>query len=98
MLVQFREERALEGLARLARHAGASELLGDLITEHLGRVLASVFAGNSRPILELVEDSDANEFARNSGLRALGAIYETGLLTREAFSGYLGVSLRNIFA
>jgi hypothetical protein len=90
LLAQFRDIRCYEVLVRLARDPLADELLGETLSSDLGPILASVSGGDSGRIQELVEDADADEFARWGGLRALGVLCHEGLLAREALSAYLG--------
>lgn len=90
LLAQFRETRAYEPVVRLARHPQADQLLGDTLSADLGPILASVSGGDPRLIQELIEDDEADEFARWAGLRALGVLCRNGLYTREAMSAYLG--------
>ena len=89
LLAQFRESRAYGSMIQIARHRLADDFLGDTITEGLNRVLASVSAGDPQPIQLLIEDDDANEYARGAGLQALGGMMRQGLLDRTRLSDYL---------
>lgn len=89
LLAQFREIRAFEPAFRLTSHPLADELLGDTLAADMGCILASVSGGDTKSICKLIEDEEADEFARASGLQALGALCRAGQLSREEFSGIL---------
>ncbi len=89
LLAQFRETRAYESVVQIARHSLADDLFGDTITQGLNCSLASISGGNPGPIQSLIEDEDADEYARGSGLQALGAMMKHGMLARETLSDYM---------
>lgn len=89
LLAQFRDTRAYDPIVRIARHPLVEDLLGDVMTEGLNTILASVSGGDPKPIQDLIEDANANEFARSSGLLALGALVLHDLLDRAQLSDYL---------
>ncbi len=90
LLAQFRDERALGPALRIARYSQVDNLLGDTVAEGLGPLLASLAGRDPRPIQTLIEDEAADEFARGSGVIALGAMTLAGKMTREELSAYLG--------
>lgn len=90
LLAQFRETRAFEPALRLTKHPLADELLGDTLAADMGCILASVSGGDSESICKLIEDEGVDEFARASGLQALGALCRAGQLSRKEFSRILG--------
>jgi len=90
LLAQFRETRAFDPALRLTKHPLANELIGDTLCADLGSILGSVSGGDLGPICELIEDEEADEFARAAGLQALGALCRAGQLSREKFSRILG--------
>ena len=90
LLAQFREESALPVVVRLAKHPEVEWLLGDCITEDLPRIFASVCGADTTPIRELIEDTQADEFVRSSALEALEILKQSGQLTRDEFSAFVG--------
>lgn len=90
LLGEFREFGGYLPAVKLARHPRAEALLGDVVTVGLSEAFASMSGGEPGPIQSLIEDREANEWARGAGLRALGAMYHGGMVSREDFSGYLG--------
>lgn len=90
LLAQFREVRAYPLVIRLIRHPQAADLLGDMMLEAFGRIIASVFDGNLEPIHRLIEDPSIDQFNRATGTRALGVLVHTGRLPRAELSAYLG--------
>jgi len=90
LLAQFRETHAYPLIARLARNPELEALTGDVVTEHLGRILASVCGGDTRLIEGLIEDPSLDEFVRAAGVNALGVLVHTGAKTRSEISTYIG--------
>ena len=60
---QFRAKEAYPPILSLVKHPGdvLSKVWGDVITEDLDRILASVCAGDTQPIKELIESPDLDE-------------------------------------
>ncbi len=69
-------------------------LLGDLITEDLACIVASVFDGDFQPLQALVENPDVCEYVRSCGLRSYLCLLQNGLLPRDAVSGYFTELMR----
>ena len=65
------------------------ELTGDVVTEDLGRMLASLCYGDLGPIKRLIEDPEVNEWVRSVALDALADLYVEGQLDREYIIDYL---------
>jgi hypothetical protein len=63
--------------------------LGDALTETAHRVLANVYDGDLEPLRELVSDQEADEFARGSGIDAVGALFVQGKISRDALVAFL---------
>jgi hypothetical protein len=87
----WREPRAYRLLARVLR-ADPERLeweLGDATTETAPRVMAAVFDGDVRPICDIIEDPDADEFVRCAMFGALGGLVCQGKLARESLVAYL---------
>ena len=92
LLAQFREAAAYPLLVDFVATPGeiVMELMGDVVTEDLGRMLASVSHGNLGPIKRLIEDPEVNEWVRSAALDALLVLFGKGQLDRDAIMGYLG--------
>ena len=90
LLAQVRETRAYPLLLRFALLPGdlLESLCGDVITEDLGRILASVCGGDARGIQSLIENEGADEWARVAGLSSLVTLVTTGQKTREEIVDY----------
>jgi hypothetical protein len=85
LLAQFREEQAYPLLIKLFSIPGEDvyTLTGDVITEALPRMLASVCGGNIEPIKALVENKNADEFVRSAALGSLVVLVAQGVKSRE---------------
>lgn len=92
LLAQFREPRAYPLMLRMAGLPSKiiDGLLGDSITMHLGRVLASVSGGDIARIQALVEDEGVDEWVRGAGLTALVSLVAAGIRTREETIEFFG--------
>ena len=90
LLAQFRETRAYPLIIQLFSVSGelSLDLTGDVVTEDLGRILASLCGGDLEPIKTLIEDRNANEYVRSAGLTALLTRYAQGFLTRTELIDY----------
>lgn len=91
LLSQFREAAAYPLLVDFVSTPGeiVMELTGDVITEDLGRMLASLCHGDLGPIKRLIEDPEVNEWVRSAALDALVDLYVEGQLEREIIIDYL---------
>lgn len=90
LLAQFREERSYSLIVDLfsGQADDVDDMAGDFLTEGLKRVLASVSGGDPGPIKRLVENREANEWARGAAVRALVVMVATGQLPREEIVAY----------
>jgi DNA-binding transcriptional ArsR family regulator len=90
LLAQFREKRAYPLIIKLASHPPelVDDLLGDIPTEDLANVLASVSTGDMGLIAELAENSEAEEFARAAAIRSWLALVVSGDRSREEAMAY----------
>jgi hypothetical protein len=91
LLAQFREPRALAPLVKIC-HLPIDDLeylLGDVITESMGSILASVCADDITPIKSIVENEELDEFVRGAALSALVTLFAEGALARETLIEYL---------
>jgi hypothetical protein len=91
LLAQFRERRALDPLIRLFSLPGGmtDSLTGDVVTEDLPAILASVCGGDTAPIKELIENREADVYARDAGIRALLTLVAESALERDELIEYL---------
>ena len=96
MLAQFRVSAAYPLLVDLVSTPGevVMELMGDVVTEDLERMLASLCHGDLAPIKRLIEDPEVNEWVRGAALDALVVLYAEGQLEREQIIDYL----KNLFS
>ena len=90
LLAYFREKRSYPLIVDFFSIPGepALDVTGDVVTEYLGRILASVCHGDSNLIENLVENEEANEFVRDAALRGLAALVACEVTTREEVMGY----------
>ncbi|MCI0621785.1 MAG: DUF1186 domain-containing protein [Acidobacteria bacterium] len=91
LLALFREPRAYPLLVRIFSRPGefAFDLAGDVVTQDLGRVLASVSGGDTSGMTSLIENELANEWVRAAALSGLVYLVQAGLRTREDIMAYL---------
>lgn len=90
LLAQFREKPAYPLIVKLVSHPPdvVEDLLGDIITEDLKSILASVSCGDISLITELVENKDADEFVRAAALESLLALVVIGEKSRDEVMAY----------
>jgi hypothetical protein len=92
LLAQFREKRAypfiVQYFAQLGTEIEALDATGDLVTEDLNRILASVCQSDLSLIKQLIEDPKHNEFVRSAALKSLVVLYNRDQLTREELITY----------
>jgi hypothetical protein len=90
LLAQFREKRAYPLIVRLFRNEAYEELTGDLVSESLDKILASVCGGDTSLIEGLIEDRTADEWVRGAAVGSLGVLIQLGAKSREEISAYFG--------
>jgi hypothetical protein len=90
LLAQFRESQAYQPIVDFFSVPGeiSMDVTGDLVTEDLGRILASVCDGNIEPIQALIENRQANEYVRSSALSSLIILVVQGTLDRAIVITY----------
>jgi hypothetical protein len=96
-LAESREKAAYPILIRLLRLSDEELdiLFSDMITEDMGRILASVFDGNEEPLRNLIEDPEVPEFVRSAcGLEAYACLLNNGILSLETVSAYFTELMR----
>ncbi|MCZ6674026.1 MAG: DUF1186 domain-containing protein [Verrucomicrobia bacterium] len=89
LLALFREKQAADLVVALARHPLSDGMIGDVITEGLHAILASLCMNNPESLNTIIEDSDADPFARASALDALATLCLKDKLPRETLCQYL---------
>ena len=91
-LAQFRAVAAYPLLVDFVATPGeiVMNLAGDVVSEDLCRMLASLCHGNTEPIKRLIENPEVNEWVRSAALDALLVLYVEGQLDRDAIIEYLG--------
>lgn len=90
LLALFRETRAYPLVVRIFSRPGefAFDLAGDVVTQDLGRILASVSGGDATGITALIEDEDANRYVREVAMDAMVSLVNAGQKTREEVMAY----------
>jgi hypothetical protein len=90
LLAQFRDQRAYPLIIKLASHPPelVDGLFGDIPTEDLANIFASVSMGDTGPITELAANKEAEEFTRAAALRAWLALVVSGEKSREEAMAY----------
>jgi Protein of unknown function (DUF1186) len=90
LLAQFREKSAYPLIIEFFSVTGeiAMDVTGDLVTEDLGRIIASVFDGNLAPIKQLIENQQVSEYVRSAALNSLLILVAQGIISREQVIEY----------
>ncbi|HEY73154.1 MAG: DUF1186 domain-containing protein [Chloroflexi bacterium] len=90
LLAQFREQRAYPLIVDFFSIPGevTLDVTGDVVTEDLSRILASVCGGDTSLIKSLAENERANEFVRDAALEALLVLAAIGEMSREEVVTY----------
>lgn len=90
LLAQFREKRAYPLIVSFFSIPGeiSLDLTGDVVTEDLGRILASVSHGDISLMTSLVENEDANEYVRGAAMEGLLTLVACGQKSREEIMSY----------
>jgi hypothetical protein len=90
LLARFREIRAYPLLLRIASIPGDAifDLLGDVVTQDFGSILASVSGGDMTGMKALIENEGANEFVRAAAMRGLVTVVATGRQSRDEVMAY----------
>jgi uncharacterized protein YchJ len=100
LLAQFRERRAYPLIVNFFATPGemALDVTGDVVTEYLARILASVCGGDDHLIKQLAENEAANQFVRGAALAALVCLVATGEKAREEVLAYYQTLLQSDFS
>lgn len=90
LLSQFREKRAYPLIVDFFSLPGeiSLDLTGDIVTESLHSILASVCCGDTSLITKLVEQENIDEYIRSAALKALVTLVACGEKSREEVLAY----------
>ena len=90
LLAFFRETRASPVLIRIFSRPGEFpfDLAGDVVTQSLGDILASVSDGDMAGIKALIEDQQVNEWVRSQALAVMVKLVLIGRLPRDEVMSY----------
>ena len=90
LLAFFRETCAYPLVVRIFSRPGEFpfELAGDVTTQDLGRILASVSGGDVGGMETLIEDEQANEYVRSVAMNGMVSLVTTGQRTRDEVMAY----------
>ena len=91
LLAHFREKSAYDKIIALISIQGNQVLniTGEVFSEALGRILASVYDGNIQPIYTIVENEKLNPWIRAGALDCLMVLWKESVLSREEVMDYL---------
>lgn len=91
ILAEFREQKAFELILKIADlpDEWPEDLLDDIITEDLHRIIASVYNGDIQAIKSLIEKPAINTWAQNALLHTLLTLIKSGNLSRDYVIDYL---------
>lgn len=96
LLAQFRETRAYPLVVRFASLPGGllDSLCGDVITDGLGRILASVCGGELAGIQSLIENEATDEWVRGAALSSMVTLVAAGQKSRDEIVNYFASLFR----
>jgi len=98
LLAQFRETRAYPLLVRLYSIPGETvfDISGDVVTQDLGNILASVCGGDIDGMAALVENNEANQYVRSAALHGLVTLVASDQRTRVEVMDYFASLFRRL--
>lgn len=90
LLAQFREERAYPYLIQLFSFPGdiPHAIAGDVLTEDLSRIFASVCNNHIEPLMTLIENGSINEYVRAACQTTLVILVGCGIIKRSRMIDY----------
>jgi hypothetical protein len=98
LLAQFKERAAYPIIVNFILQNKVNEILVpgcDIVSESLGRILASVYDGDLSLIKQIIEKRAIDNELRDVGLRALIVLYNNDLLLRGDLITYLAYLIKN---
>jgi len=90
LLAQFREKSAYPLIVNFFSLPKELSLdsTGDVVTESLPQILASVYDGNDAPLKGLIENPQINEYVRSSALKTFIVLVACGQKSRDEVMAY----------
>ncbi|MEZ5314687.1 MAG: DUF1186 domain-containing protein [Chlamydiales bacterium] len=90
LLAQFREEKAYPLIIELFSYPGEipHAIAGDVLTEDLSRILASVCGKNIDPLKKMIENPSINEYVRAACQACLVTLVGCGFINRKEVIEY----------
>lgn len=100
LLAQFKEPLAYPLIIEFFSVPGdmTMDVTGDVVTEDLSRILASVCDGNIDPIKKLIENQKVNEYVKGAALQSLIILVVQGMISREQIVQYFKELFSILFA
>jgi hypothetical protein len=91
LLAHFRHKEAYPYIVKLVSHSGEKiiSLTGEVFTEALGRILASIYDGDLSPIKATVENPRTNPWIRSAALESLVVLWKEDAIDRTTIINYL---------
>ena len=91
ILAYFRNKEAFPLIIKLISRPGDKvvQLTGEVFTEALGRILASVYDGDLQPIKSVVENANLNPWIRSAALDSFMVLWKEDVLSRDEVISYL---------
>ena len=90
LLAQFRVKEAFPVFVEILKLPDEMphELFGDVICEAASRILASICGDDIKPIKDLIENNDVDEYVRGQAIEALAILALNNVLERNDVVGY----------
>ena len=97
LLAEFREKRAYPIIIKLIQQdqEDVDYLLGDVITESLGSILASTFDGDIQSLYNIITNTELNEFIRTAAFHTLEILEKYNIISREQIISKIDEMLQN---
>ena len=86
LLAEFREKRAFPIIIKIITYKNqekVDDLLGDVITEALSRILASTYDGNTDSLYNIIINTELNEYIRSATFRTLEILQKYNIISQE---------------
>lgn len=90
LLAQFNEEQSFSLIIDLISLPDeiVFKIFGDVVTEDLHRILASVCKGNIYPVKELLENENINEYIRVAAIKTFPVLWVEGVISKDEIIKY----------
>ena len=86
LLAEFREKRAFPIMIKIITYKNQEEvddLLGDVITQDLGRILASIYDGNIDSLYNVIINMKLNEYIRSATFKSLEILQKYNIISQK---------------